>query len=114
MGNQFGSRRGIATEDTIFKLTNEILDALNNRTMADSIFCDMEKAFNSVNHDLLLAKLPYYAISGKAKLLLAYYLQNRHQRFQIIDSCLNSDTVSQWIKIKYGVPQGSIWVHCYF
>ena len=36
--------------------------------MTGSIFCDLEKAFNSVNHDLLLYKLPYGAISGKAKL----------------------------------------------
>ena len=52
MGNQFGFRKGIATEDAIFKLTNEILNALNNKTIAGSIFCDLEKAFNSVNHDL--------------------------------------------------------------
>ena len=38
--------------------------------MAGSIFCNLEKAFNSVNHDLLLSKLPYYWMSGKTKLLL--------------------------------------------
>jgi len=38
--------------------------------MAGSIFCDLETAFNSVNHDLLLSKLPDCEISGKAKLLL--------------------------------------------
>jgi hypothetical protein len=36
------------------------------------------------------------------------YLQNRYQRIQIINSYLNSNTVSKWTKIKYGVPQGSI------
>ena len=80
VGNQFGFRKGIETEDAIFKLTNEILNAFNNKTMAGSIFCDLEKAFNSVKHDLLLPKLPYYGISGKAKLLLESYLQNRYQR----------------------------------
>jgi len=72
VGNQFGFRKGIATEDAIFKLINGILDALNNKTMAGSIFCDLEKAFNSVNHDLLLPKLPYYGISGKTKLRRSY------------------------------------------
>jgi hypothetical protein len=48
VGNQSGFRKGIATEDTIFKPTNEILSALNNKTMAGSIFCDLEKAFTSV------------------------------------------------------------------
>jgi len=76
--------------------------------MACSIFCDLEKAFVSVNHDILLSKLPYYGINGEAKLLLESYLQNIYQRFQITNSYSNSNTVSEWTKIKYGVPQGSI------
>ena len=46
VGNQFGFRKGIATEDVIFKLTNEILNALNNKTMVGSVFCFLEKAFD--------------------------------------------------------------------
>jgi len=38
VGNQFGLRKGTATEDAIFKLTNEILKALNNKTLTGSIF----------------------------------------------------------------------------
>ena len=41
--------------------------------MAGSIFCDLKKAFNSVSHDTLLTKLPYYGIRGKAKLLFETY-----------------------------------------
>ena len=76
MGNQFGFRKGIASKDAIFKLTNEILNALNNKTMAGIIFCNLEKAFDSVNLVLLLSKLHYYGINGKAILLLESYLQN--------------------------------------
>ena len=76
MANQYGFRKGTAIEDAIFKLTNEILNALNNKTLAGSIFCDLEKAFDSVNHDMLLSKLPYYGIRGKAKLLLESYLHS--------------------------------------
>jgi hypothetical protein len=47
VGNHFDFRKGIATEDAIFKLTNEIVTVLNNKTMAGSIFCDLEKAFDS-------------------------------------------------------------------
>ena len=108
MGNQYGFRKGVATKDAIFKLTNEILSALNNKTMAGSIVCKLEKAFDSVNHDILLSKLPYYGVSHKAKLLPASYLQNRYRRVQIITSYLNSNTVSELTKIRYGVPQGSI------
>ena len=108
VGNQFGFRKGIATEDAIFKLTNAILNALNHKKMAGSIFFDLEKTFDSVNLDILLSKLPYYEISGKAKLLLESYLQNRYQRVLITNFCLNSNTVSKWTKIKYVMPQGSI------
>ena len=108
MANQFGFRKGIATEDAIFKLTNEILRALNSKTMDGGIFCDLEKAFDSVNHDILLSKLPYYGISDKAKLLLESYIQNRHEGVQIANSYLNTTTTSKWTKIRYGVPQGSI------
>jgi len=98
-GNQFGFRRGTTNEDAIFKLTNEILKALNNKTLAGSIFCDLEKAFDSVNHDILLSKLSYYGISDKAKSLLKSYLLNRYQRVRIINSLFNLNTVSKWTKI---------------
>ena len=79
-----------------------------NAAMAGSIFYDLEKVFDSVNHDILLSKLPYYGINGKAKLLIESYLQNRYQKVQITNSHFNSNTVSEWTKIKYSVPQGSI------
>ena len=85
----------------------EILKASNNKTLAGSIFCDLEKAFDSVNH-ILLSKLSYYGISGKAKLLLESCLQNRYQRLLITNSYFKPNTVSKWTKIKCGVPQGSI------
>jgi sarcosine oxidase/L-pipecolate oxidase len=57
MDNQFGFWKGIATENAIYKQTNKILNASNNKTVAGSIFCYLKKAFNSVNHDILVSKL---------------------------------------------------------
>jgi hypothetical protein len=104
--NQFGFRKGTATEDAIFKLTNEILNALNNKIAAGSIFCDLEEVFDSLNHGTLVSKLQYYGIRGKAKLLLKLYIQNRYQRVYITNTHLNSNSVSKWTKIKCGIPQG--------
>jgi hypothetical protein len=91
-----------------FKLTNNVLNALNNKKVTGSIFCNLEKAFDSVNHVLLVSKLPYFGISGKAKSLLESYLNNRYHRIKIKNSHSNYNTISKRNKIKYGVPQGSI------
>ena len=89
-------------------MTHEILNALNNKALVGSIFFDLAKAFDSVNHLLLIKKLPYYSIMGKAKLLIESYLLNKFQRVQLDSSFLNSKTVSTWSKVKHGVPQGSV------
>jgi len=54
VGQQFGFKKRLAMKDAIFKLTHEILNALNNKVMVGSIFCDLEKAFDIVIHSLLI------------------------------------------------------------
>jgi hypothetical protein len=107
--NQFGFRNGLATDDAIFKLINEILNTLNNEMKTGSVCCDLGKAFDTVNHELLLDKLHYYGIKGKANTLLESCLRNRYQRVHIFNSYSNSDTLSNWTKITQRVPQGKFW-----
>ena len=76
---QYGFRKVYSTDEAIFKLTYEVLNALNDKSIVGSIFFDLEKAFDSVNHSLLIKNLPYYGITGKAKLLTESYLCNRYQ-----------------------------------
>ena len=69
-----------------------------------SVVCDLQKAFDSVNHELLLDKLQNYGIKGKAKSLLESYLSNRYQRVQITNQYPNTNIQSNWSKITQGVP----------
>jgi len=54
---QFGFRKGYSTDEAIFKLTHEVLNALNVKSMVGSIFFDLGKAFDSVNQSLLIKKI---------------------------------------------------------
>jgi retron-type reverse transcriptase len=78
--HQYGFRHNSSTELASYKLINEILEALNNKIPVRGIFCDLNKAFDSVNHDVLLSKLKFYGIVGKANKLLESYLYGRYQR----------------------------------
>ena len=62
-----------------YKLTDDILNALNNIVMVGGIFCDIQKAFNCVNHNILLTKLEFYGITGITHKLLKSYLKGRYQ-----------------------------------
>ena len=104
---QYGFRNNSSTESASFNLINNILDALNNNMLVGGIFCDLTKAFDNVNHNVLLSKLEFYGITGKANNLIKSYLSDRYQRVLIKNNCSNR-CYSEWGKIKQGVPQGSI------
>ena len=64
-GSLYGKRRGLKTDNAIYKLTTDILNAMNNELLVEGIFCDLEKAFDCFDHGIVLSKLNFYGISGK-------------------------------------------------
>jgi len=86
---------------------NKVLSYLDNKDYVGALFCDLQKAFDFVNHDILLAKLNFYGITGIAYKLIRSYLVNRYQRVIMKDS-KNNKLTSMWEHVKHGVPQGSV------
>ncbi|PNF31336.1 hypothetical protein B7P43_G10907, partial [Cryptotermes secundus] len=104
---QHGFRKHLSTDTAILSLLNNIMQALNDRKLVGGIFCDLTKAFDSVNHDILLEKMDFYGIRGIFHKLLTSYLSDRYQRVVIKDKQA-IQYFSEWKQIRLGVPQGSI------
>ena len=97
-----GFRKGHSTQHLLLKLVEKWRKTLDNKGTAGTILMDLSKAFDSLPHDLLIAKLEAYGFSLSALTLLNDYLSNRLQRVKI------GSVYSTWRKIIAGIPQGSI------
>ena len=72
--HQFGFQRRKSTEHAVLDLLYNIVSALETKNKACSIFLDFAKAFDTVNHDILLSKLDYYRVRGLLlKLMKSYF-----------------------------------------
>ena len=99
---QFGFRQKHSTNHTLVDITETIREALDNGKTACGVFIDLQKAFDTVNHDILTSKLDHYGIRGTSNTWFKSYLSERTQSVSI--QGFSSDTE----KVKHGVPQGSV------
>jgi hypothetical protein len=107
ISEQYDFRDNVSTESAIFKLTDSILKAWNNKEYVTGLFCDLTKAFDCVSHELLISKLKFCGINGSILKWLKSYLYNRQQRVLLqLDSSPN--ILSDWETAKHGVPQGFV------
>ena len=100
--SQYGFRENHSTELAALEFIDRIKLEMDRKKIPFSIFLDLSKAFDTLNHDILLTKLRYYGIQGIALNWFQSYLTKRSQYVQY------NDTSSSVREIETGVPQGSI------
>ena len=99
---QSGFRPNYSTQDVLLHVTDSWRRAIDDGKFTAVAFLDISKAFDSVNHDILLSKLACYGVLERSLTWFASYLSCRQQRV-----CLQGSS-SDWGVIHVGVPQGSI------
>ena len=99
--NQFGFRKSRSTDDAIMMLHDKCKQLLDQRQTPFAIFLDLSKAFDTIDHSLLLKKLLFYGFDDSAIRLMSSYLSDRKQ-YVYIDG-----TASDMRGVGVGVPQGS-------
>ena len=78
-GYQLGFRKGHSTQQAIITLVNKIISCLDNGDLVIGVFLDLKKAFDTVDHKILLKKLYAYDVRDVALKLLESYLSDRYQ-----------------------------------
>ena len=103
---QFGFRAGHSTEHALLELIDQICDSFNDKNYFLGIFIDLSKAFDTVDHSILLKKLEHYGIKGRCLSWFQSYLSNRKQYIEFKQDNKTGNT--ELSNIICGVPQGSI------
>ena len=100
--SQYGFRKGRNTTHATVDFLQTVERALHDQEYAIGIFCDLSKAFDTLDHDILLKKLDHYGIRGKWHAWIKSYLSNRKQYVDMNGTLSNTEAIT------VGVPQGSI------
>ena len=99
---QYGFRKRSSIEIATIELLERLLDQLNQRKIPINFHLDLSKAFDGLNHNILIEKLVYHGVTSKSRDLLFNYLTERQQYVQI------GDYMSSKQLVMTGGPQGSV------
>ena len=100
--SQYGFRKLHSTELAALEFTDKIVLNLDKGKLPLAVFLDLSKAFDTIDHSILLNKLKYYGVRGISLYWFQSYLSNRKQ-------CVDyNGSISSFSSISTGVPQGSI------
>ena len=99
---QCGFRKGFSTQQCLLAMLKKWKKSVDKSNIFGALITDLSKAFDCLDHELLIAKLNAYGFSLTALKLVHNYLSNKKQRTRI------NSTYSSLLEIIFGVPQGSI------
>ena len=102
--NQYGFRKNYSTAHALIQLYDKISSALDDKKVTLGLFIDLSKAFDTVNHEILLDKLGHYGVRGIALQWFKSYLSRSCRQQFVQYNSYNSSS----LHITCGVPQGSI------
>ena len=97
-----GYRKGYSSQHSLIAMFEKWKKNLDKRGECGALFVDLSKAFDCLQHDLLLAKLNAYGFDYKSLKLISSFLSNRKYRTKI------NSSLSEWKHLFIGVPQGSV------
>ena len=95
-------RKQFSCETALLRLVEDWKSSRDKKELVAVVSIDLSKAFDTIPHDLLLAKLKAYGMTKECCSFFQSYLRNRMQRVKI------GDTFSEWTMVRRGVPQGSV------
>ena len=99
---QYGFLKGRSTATAVFDFVSKVQDSIDKKRLCGALFVDLTKAFDTINHHVLLNALFKANIKKKALKWLHSYLYNRSQCVKL------SQISSSFLKLQYGVPQGLV------
>ena len=105
--SQYGFRSGHSGENAISELVSVVLKGFQSNKYTIWVFLDLSKAFDTLEHTILLKKLHYYGIRGTAHDWFRSYLSNRKMRVKCLVSSTGTTEFSEYADITHGTPQGS-------